>query len=245
MGYSGEPTACLDRLHRAEVIAARLRAAGYPVARNLALGSTPEGGWYQLQEFVAWEPIAAPLTAAHLDLLLALNDKQAQQRHTEDIDWLDWSRYARDVVFANASGWAEALRSFSPATRDLLAALQDWAAPHADAPLSTADAVHGDFLPEQVLVRDGQVAAVIDFTQAGCGTRALDLARTLMWWYEDMAEAERQRLLDHIATIATEAERAICLACQVIDVVAFVTAHHPHDVARYVRRGYHLLDMAR
>ncbi len=241
----GPGTQWLARLRQAEAIATRLRGAGYPTPRSLLLGTTPEGDWYQLQEFVTGVPMAAPLTAANVDLLLMLNDKQAHQHHAEDTGWPNWSRHAREVVFADASSMAASLHGFSPTTRGLLLALQDWTAPHVDAPLSTGDAVHGDFLPENVLVRDGRIAAVIDVAQAGCGTRALDLARTLVWWYGDMAGAERRRLLEHLAAVATEAERTICLASQVIDVATFVIEHYPHEVGHFVRRGYHLLDAAR
>ncbi len=86
--------------------------------------------------------------------------------------------------------------------------------------------VHGDFLPEHVLVRAGRVAAVIDTAALGYGPRVLDLARVLVWWH---------------AAIATPAERAICVTRQVIDMLAFVIAHHPDDVAMMAERGQTVL----
>lgn len=235
----------LDRLRQAEQIAARLRAVGYPTPRNLALGVGPDGWWYQIQEFVVGAPMSAPLSPANLDHLLALNDLQAAQSLPTGGSWANWSRYARDVVFADASGWTESLRTFSPATRGLLDALLEHAQPFAAAPLSTADVVHGDFLPENALVHDGRVAAVIDFAAAGCGTRAIDLARLLVWWHADMAAAQRRRLCERFAAIATPAEHAICLAYGVIDVLAFVIEHYPNDVGVIVERGFRILEEVR
>lgn len=232
----------LDRLRQAERIAVRLRTVGYPTPRTLALGAGPDGGWYQLQEFVVGAPMPSPLSPANLDHLLALNELQAARSHPTGDGWVDWSRYARDVVFADASGWTASLRAFSPGTRALLAALLERAQPFATAPLSTADVVHGDFLPVNVLVQDGRVAAAIDFAAAGCGTRALDLARLLVWSHADMAAAQRCRLGARLAAIATPVEHAICLAYGVIDLLAFVIEHHPADVGTAVERGFRLLE---
>lgn len=235
----------LDRLRQAEEVAAPLRAVGYPTPRNLALGASPDGWWYQVQEFVVGAPMSAPLSPANLNHLLTLNDLQAARSLLSGRGWANWSRYAREVVFAGASGWTESLRTFSPATRGLLDALLERAQPFAVAPLSTADIVHGDFLPENVLVHDGRVAAVIDFAGAGCGTRAIDLARLLVWWHADMATAQRHRLCERLASIATPAEHAICVAFGVIDVLAFVIERYPSSVEAFVERGFRILEEVR
>ena len=175
----GHDSHWLARLRQAERIAEHLRGVGYPTPRNLLLGTSLDGWWYQIQEFIDGTPMSSPLSSADLDHLIALNGLQAAQHLSPESGWTDWSQYAHDVVFAGASGWTDAIRTFSPATRELLAALQECTEPFATASLSTADVVHGDFLPENVLVRGGKVAAVIDFAAAGCGARVLDLARLL------------------------------------------------------------------
>ncbi len=237
----GPDSRWLARLHQAEHVAARLRRVGYPTPRNLAVGVGPDGHWYQLQQFVVGVPIPGPLSPEHVQLLLALNDLQAAHHPPPGAGWADWSRHARDVVFADASGWASALHACSPQTRNLLHALQARARPFVATPLPTDDVVHGDFLPENVLVRDGRVAAVIDTAALGYGPRVLDLARVFMWWYADMDHAARRLLRERIAAIATPAERAICLACQIIDVLAFVIEYHPGDVGAMVERGHAVL----
>jgi aminoglycoside phosphotransferase (APT) family kinase protein len=99
--------------------------------------------------------MTAPLAPTDLELLLALNDLQADHGRGVDHVWPDWSRYMQDVIFAGASGWTELLQTHSPVTRALLAALQAVALPYAGVALSTEDIVHGDFLPGNVLVRNG------------------------------------------------------------------------------------------
>jgi aminoglycoside phosphotransferase (APT) family kinase protein len=151
----GDNLPWLARLRQAELLSERLRAIGYPTPRNLFLGATPNDVWYQVQEFVPGAPMTAPLAPTDLELLLALNDLQADHGRGVDHVWPDWSRYMQDVIFAGASGWTELLQTHSPVTRALLAALQAVALPYAGVALSTADIVHGDFLPGNVLVRNG------------------------------------------------------------------------------------------
>ena len=237
----GDQLPWLARLRQAETLGERLRAIGYPTPRTLFLGAAPNDAWYQVQEFVPGAPMTAPLTSADLELLIALNDLQADQRRATDRVWPDWSRVMQDVIFAGASGWTELLQAHSLATRSLLAALYAVALPYAGAALSTTDIVHGDFLPENVLVRGGRVLAVIDFAQMGYGTRAHDLARVFVWRYNDIPALPRRRLADHIAAITTPAERTICLAYAVIDVLAYMIEQHPAAVEAWVQTGWEVL----
>jgi aminoglycoside phosphotransferase (APT) family kinase protein len=237
----GDALPWLSRLRQAETLGERLRAIGYPMPRTLFLDAAPSDVWYQVQEFVPGVPMTAPLTPADLELLLALNALQADQRRATDRVWPDWSRYMQDVIFASASGWTDLLQAHSPATRSLLAALHAVALPYADVALSTADIVHGDFLPGNVLVWDGRVSAVIDFAQIGYGTRAHDLTRVFVWRYNDIPAFPRQHLADHIAAIATPAERTICLVYAVIDVLAYMIEQHPEVVEAWVQTGWEVL----
>ncbi|CAA9583160.1 MAG: hypothetical protein AVDCRST_MAG88-3590, partial [uncultured Thermomicrobiales bacterium] len=157
-------------------------------------------------------------------------------------DWTgqDWSAYAWRAVFADGGGRASVLQTHSTATAALLAGLEAATRAYAGVKLSTDDLVHGDFLPENVLVLDGRVTAVIDFAQAGCGTRAIDLAHVLAWWHDEIDSPLRIRLSDRIRDISGEAGLAICL--QVLDMVAYVIAHYsPESVEHAVRVGWQLL----
>ena len=237
----GDQLPWLARLRQAETLGERLRAIGYPTPCTHFLGAAPDDGWYQVQEFAPGAPMSASLTPADLELLLALNELQADQRRATDRVWPDWSRYMQDVIFAGASGWTDLLQAHSPATRSLLAALHDAALTYADVALSTADIVHGDFLPGNVLVWNGQVSAVIDFAAMGYGTRAHDLARVFVWCYNDLPALPRQRLADRIAAITTPAERTICLVYAVIDVLAYTIEQHPTAVQAWLQTGWEVL----
>jgi hypothetical protein len=232
----------LTRLQHAESIAAPLRAVGYPTPRNLALGTAPDDLWYQIQEFIPGAPMPAPLSPTNLEILIALNDLQANRHPDATEAYPNWSSYIRGVVFANESGWAGALQNYSQATQELLAVLQSTAAAYADAELPTTDIVHGDFLPGNVLVHDGRLAAVIDTMAMGYGTRVHDLARVLVWLYDDMAAPLRQQLAERIAAISTPAVRTICLIGEIIDVVAFMIEHHPRAIERHVQNGWAILN---
>lgn len=53
--------------------------------------------------------------------------------------------------------------------------------------------------------------------------------------------AARLIIRERIVTIATSAEPTVCVACQHIDVLAFVVAHYPDDVALMAERGQEVL----
>lgn len=236
---SGPRPSWIAQLRRVVPITEQMRAVGYPTPRIHFVGVAPDGMPYYVQDFALGLPMAA-LTPDNLDLLLALNDRQANQHIATE---QNWSAYVWRVVFAGESGWAAALRGHSPATADLLAAVEALTRRYRGTRLPTADVVHGDFLPDNVLVLDGRVTAVIDFAAAGRGTRAIDLARLLVWSYDDLEAALRGRLIARIRDIAGVAGLAICLADQIIGLVAFMIDHRaPADVERAIQQGWRLLD---
>lgn len=236
---SGPRPSWIKQLRRVVPITEQVRAVGYPTPRVHFVGVAPDGMPYHVQDFAPGAPMAA-LTSGNLDLLLALNDRQANQRVATE---QNWSAYVWRVVFAGESGWAATLRGHSPATADLLAAVEALTRRYRDTRLPTADVVHGDFSPDNVLVLDGRVTAVIDFAAAGCGTRAIDLARLLVWSYDDLDAPLRNRLYARIRDIAGVAGLTICLAEQLLDVLAYMIDHRATaDVAQAVRLGWRILD---
>jgi aminoglycoside phosphotransferase (APT) family kinase protein len=223
---------------RAVPIIERMRAVGYPTPGILCGGAAPGGAFYYVQESAPGTPLDV-LTPANLELLLALNDQQSNHNIATD---QDWSAYAQRVVFEGESGWADDVRAHSVETEALLGALEVATRPHADVALSSTDVVHGDFLPANVLVRDGRVTAVIDFAYAGRGTRALDLARLLVWCYDDLDVSSRDRLYARIGAIAGTEGRSICVAEQLIELVAFMIGYHDREsVDHAVRVGWWIL----
>jgi len=80
----------------------------------------------------------------------------------------DWSR-----------NWCRERRVLDPAVLDRLAALMDAAFARDDEPAGCF--LHGDCGPYHWLLRDGAVAAVVDFGDAGRGDPAWDLAVLTLW----------------------------------------------------------------
>lgn len=236
---SGPRPSWIKQLRRVVPITEHMRAVGYPTPRVHFVGVAPDGMPYYVQDFAPGVPMAA-LTPDNLDLLLALNDQQADQHIATE---QNWSSYVWRVVFAGESGWAAALRGHSPATAELLVAVEALTRRYRDARLPTADVVHGDFSPDNVLVLDGRVTAVIDFAAAGRGTRAIDLARLLVWSYDDLDVSSRKRLHARIRDVAGVAGHTICLADQILGLVAYMIDHRaPADIEQAVRLGWRLLD---
>jgi aminoglycoside phosphotransferase (APT) family kinase protein len=226
-----------SRARRAARVSEEMRAVGYPTARYLLVGETPDGTAYQVHELL---PGAAPteLTDDVLVAILALVELQAGRGTPPE---QDWSEYARSVVFAGREGWADVLRDHSPETGALLDALNRAVAPHRDARLGNEDVVHGDCSAQHVLMVDGRVTGVVDFDQVGCGTRALDLAMLLGWHHDEMDERSRDRLDGRIMEVAGSAGAAVCLAYQVLNEVAYVAQHYPSGLEQALRVGWALL----
>lgn len=217
----GQGAAWLDRARRAAVVSEQMRVVGYPTARYLVVGETPDGTAYQIHEFL---PGTAPsqLTEGTLETILTLVELQAGRCATPERSWSAW---ARGIVFADGEGWAGMLRAHSDETGELMRALDAAAARHRDAPLGEGDVVHGDFSAEHVLMVDGRVTGVVDFDQVGCGTRALDLAVLLGRHHEELGPRLRDRPHGRIVGIAGPVGAAVCLAYQVVDGVAWAARH--------------------
>lgn len=231
-----------DQFRRLVPLVERARARGYPLPRVRLTGVDPSGRPYLVREFVPGAPLGG-LSPATLDLLLALNDRQADvEVPTEDSQ--DWSRYARAVVYAGESGWAAALRAYSPATAALLVDLEVAVRPFAATPLPAADLVHGDFHAGNVLALDGQVTGVIDFEFAGRGTRAYDLANLLLaTYYDDRPDYTRQRLWARTLAVAGPVACAVCLVCQLMGLMEWsIRRQEPTRLARYLRAGRDIVE---
>jgi aminoglycoside phosphotransferase (APT) family kinase protein len=227
-----------QHLDRITPIADALQARGYPIPHIVLGGTTPNGESYHVQEFISGEPIAR-LTPNLLRQLLRLVELQADLRPQTD---QDWSTYVEHVVFRGESGWTPALRGHSTATAELLAAIERATRPFVRTRLPIDDAVHGDLGAYNVLARDGQITAVIDYAAIGRGTRAIDLAILLGQEYDELDDRMRAELSTRVHRIAAPAGAAICIAYQIVNLVAYaIQAHPPSSLPRYVARGWRML----
>jgi len=227
-----------EHLGRIRPLLEQLRARGYPAPDIFLGGRTPDGGSYYVQSLVPGSPIDR-LTPGLLRQIMALIELQADLHPDTD---QDQSNYVRNVVFHGESGWPEALRAHSHATAELLTAIERTTHPFASTQLPVIDAVHGDLGASNVLAHNGQVTAVIDIAQVGRGTRIIDLAILLGQEYEDLDGDLRDDVYARMMDISGRGTTTICVAYQIINLVAYAIAKHPPEsLPRYVDRGHHML----
>ena len=233
-----------EQLARTVRVVDALRSVGYPAPEYVHVGRAPDGTAYYVQQFLEGEPVA-DVTAGLLEQILALNALQANRDARRIAGDQDWSRHVHCVVFEDESHWAPAMRAHSADTAALVEALQALTRSLAGVALPSDDVVHSDFGPGNVLAHAGRVTGIIDLEAAGCGSRAIDLAVLLRWGWEGAALAERTRLAQHITSIAGPHSAALCLAYQVIDIVAFSIEHHnPAATPRRLQKAWDMLRFA-
>ena len=103
--------------------------------------------------------------------------------------------------------------------------------------------VHADFKPDNVLVCDGAVVAVLDIGNAGSGTRATDLA-TLQWYtFEDPLDGTRKRLWTRIIDLIGWKGAAVMTAAHILLRLEWPIRQGDHDVVpEVIERGHRALD---
>jgi aminoglycoside phosphotransferase (APT) family kinase protein len=103
--------------------------------------------------------------------------------------------------------------------------------------------VHADFKPDNVLVRDGAVVAVVDIGNAGSGTRAIDLT-TLQWYtFQDPLDGARRRLWTRILALVGWQGAAVLTASHILLMLEWpIRQGHDDVVPGLVKRGHRALD---
>lgn len=230
-------TDILPRLLRARALTARLRELGVPTPEYLHIGTLAETV-YWLQTALPGEP-PEHLTATTLDRFLEWNERQAGQAISSE---QDWSCYVRAMVFAGESGWAASLKGYSAETRALLGRLAGLTAGKEAAVSRSADIVHGDLGPSNVLAAEGTLTGIVDWDAAGCGDRALDLSKLLFYSFED--DALRRRLWGSIIQTSGHDALVVYLAYNILAQLDWSIRHHtPEAVATWLAKSALMLDM--
>jgi len=207
---------------------AAARRQGWPTPAWLAVGETDRGFLYLLQQRV---PGSSPerLTVALARCVLPV---VRWQRGRAPSTGQDWSAHDRALVFAD-SGPLSRLRGYSPAGRRFARAVTACLEPYRNVVVPDGDLVHGDLSPDNVLLHDDRLSAVIDVAALGRGTRLHDLASLLahgtLW---DGDPAARGYLHDEVRRRAAPGEFEVCLAAALISALtAHLTAHGRPDDA--------------
>jgi aminoglycoside phosphotransferase (APT) family kinase protein len=234
-----------DEALRTKRVVEHMRRRGYPTPAYLGVGATATHIWH-LMDFVDATP-APELTPSLVEQLMEIAELQAGQA-TESHD--HWSYTWR---LATGQEWGQDL---DPSLSKAVAGLPGYSsevsslvqrlrlvcvniAPPQEAP----DMVHADFKPDNVLVRDGAVVAVLDIGNAGSGTRATDLT-TLQWYtFEDPLDSARRRLWTRIIDLIGWEGAAVLTAAHILLRLEWPIRQGDHGVVPgVVERGHRALD---
>jgi aminoglycoside phosphotransferase (APT) family kinase protein len=231
----------LRRLERARVITQRLHELGASVPRYLLIGETPQGTRYWVQKHLPGEPLGRLTRPDQLEPLFALNDLQADRAISTE---QGWSTYAADAVFRGGSGWADELRAYGGVTSTLVDVLAELTNGREGACQRTADIVHGDLSPGNILAQDGQVTGVVDWDAAGCGDRGFDLALLLFYHYDD--PPIRTPLQERVVAISGPDALRVHLAYAILSQTTWSSRHHGQSAVEHwlSRAGRILHDLA-
>jgi hypothetical protein len=235
----------LDEALRTQRVVEHMRSRGYPTPACLGVGVTATHVWH-LMDFVYAAP-APELTPSLVEQLMEINELQAGQASEPYDHWSYAWRLAtglesgQDLAPSLSRAVAE-LSGYSPVVSALVERLRRMCA-EVPPPREAPDMVHADLNPNNVLVRDGAVVAVVDIGNAGSGTRATDLT-TLQWYtFQDSLDGVRRRLWTRILDLVGWEGAAVLAATQILVSLEFPIRHGRHDVVPgVVKRGHRALD---
>jgi aminoglycoside phosphotransferase (APT) family kinase protein len=240
-----------ERLSRLLRLVAQLGVAGSPVPAYLAAGVAGDVG-YTVQrrvEGVPLEPAPGLLPSAEVirsvvpELLAAIE----LQRDAGDLADPPWPGWLLDTIEHGGDGYClHATMERRTDTSALLRDLQRLASAASRPPPRRHDVVHFDVNPANVVVRDGRLAAIIDwnvpFAGAAQGDRGFDVATLLFYLFDD--EWARAVLRERALAISGTAWTVVHLCHLVLRQVEWTVRHHPGTEVeqRYLRRGSDVLD---
>jgi hypothetical protein len=216
------------------------RGRGWRTPRWLAFGPLADNGAYVIEEFI--DGIRPRGLDGILESLLGAIELQAGARPVTD---QDWSSYIYRCVFAGEADLARRMRA-RPETAALLDRLERFTSPARGVQLPTDDLVHGDFVLNNVVVRNGE-PWLVDAAHAGKGTRVYDLA-TLLFETSvggDSVAPEptvQRRLERQCLDIGGKNVFLVTLACRIMHLLVFGGVQWSEDVPRTVARCFEFLD---
>jgi len=213
----------LEEALRTQRVIETMRGQGYPTPACLGVGATATHVWH-LMDFVDAAPVPE-LTPSLVEQLMEIIELQAGQASELHDHWSYAWRLATGQEFGqdldpSLSRAVAELSGYSSAVAALVARLRLMCA-EAPPPRAAPDMVHADFKPDNVLVRDGAVVAVVDIGNAGSGTRATDLT-TLQWFtFHDPLDGAREQLWRTILDLIGWEQAAVLTATKILTQLEF------------------------
>jgi aminoglycoside phosphotransferase len=173
-----------------------LAGRGYPVPEVVWHGRLDERWFLVVQTRLPGQPLDS-LGPATLEDLLALVERQAGLGPV--LGGWDVSWWLSVVLFDGWEDWWDISEDVAPKTTRRLRQFIEPAWGHR---LPAADLVHHDLNLSNVLARDGAITGVVDWDDAGAGSRATDLACLLFEWHRLRLEARTEAAAEGGQTIA-------------------------------------------
>lgn len=197
------------RLDNAIAITAELARRGYPLAAYLLTGSNLDLGW-AIRPMLPGRSMGA-LDGRYLARILELNEMQAGAALSSN-----WPARIVESVLEGFEGWCvlDTIKTHSAETAAMLPEMQEHARAAQRLRFELHDAVHFDFNPQNILVEDGDITAIIDWEGCCPGDRAFDLA-TLLFYSYDRPET-RARLWERMREIAVPEASALYLSHMIV-----------------------------
>jgi hypothetical protein len=225
------------RLPEIMALTGRLRSRWYPVPRYVIRGLHPAGR-YVVQGALPGTPVRR-LSPAQVEQVLALNERQrdlAPDITTTGVPL--WPALIVNDALHGGDGYCllDAMREHGPDTARLLALVQEIAARHRDVATPTADIVHFDFQPANILAQPDRITGVVDWDGVCAGDRAFDLATLLFYVYDQ--EAPREALWRRLLSIAAPGAIVLYLGHLIHRQVDWSVRHHDAaTVDRWLERA--------
>lgn len=245
----------LDDMLRARRVVEHMRGRGYPTPAWLGVGAAAGHVWH-LMDLVDASP-APVLTPSIVEQLMGIVELQAGQA-SEPYD--HWSYAWRVATGAGSpvvrldldqtpeqSLIRQSMAGLAGHSSEVSVLLERLRLLSADvpAPRESPDMVHADLsTPSNILIREGAVVAVVDISNAGSGTRAIDLT-TLVWatFDDPLMDDARRRLWTRVLDLVGGEAAAVLLSAQILHMVEIPIRHGHHDVVPgVVECGHRALD---
>jgi aminoglycoside phosphotransferase (APT) family kinase protein len=224
-----KPTTTPDwsaQIARAAPAVAIARRSGYPTPEWIAHGVTAGGLAFQVQQLVG----GATLSRVDSTTCALFIDLVERQAGVDPDPARDWSAYVAEAVGAGFERTASA--ATGPGGRRLRELGAALAADAGRVAWPTADLVHGDLRPANVLVDGGVVAGAIDIEAIGSGTRAIDYA-TLLTAAEVADDAVGAIVDAGVRSASAEVFRAAA-AWAFLDLARFATERDPESATETI-----------